>query len=186
MRAATSTSPVTPTRSIFRRPPGASDIVFNGDLTIFWGDGFVTKLATDADTSAPPSTPPVPLAPTLLAPFNNDTPLQPITFDWSEVGGAASYTIQIDDSSAFNAPLVREQQVTGSMAVSSGLATVPHFWRVRAVNTAGVAGRLVRGAHLHAGAGASAAGPGDVRDQSVDGGRREQLERDRRAEHQRA
>ena len=72
--------------------------------------------ATDADTSTPTSTPPVPAAPTLLSPSNDDTQSQPITFDWSEVAGAASYTIQVDDSSAFNAPLVREQQVTGSMA----------------------------------------------------------------------
>ena len=51
-----------------------------------------------------------------------------------------SYTIQIDDSSAFTAPLVREQSLSGSMYATSGLAAVPHFWRVRALNTAGVAG----------------------------------------------
>jgi hypothetical protein len=94
----------------------------------------------DASGSPPPSTPPPPAAPALLAPFNNDVPSQPITFDWSEVAGALSYIIQIDDSSAFTAPRVRDQAVTGSMYATSGLAAVPLFWRVRSVNTAGVAG----------------------------------------------
>src|SRR5439155_43034 len=92
----------------FPTTAGAFDTVFNGDLLIFWGDGFVTKIATGAGTSTPPSTPPVPAAPGLLAPADNDTPPQPIMFQWSVASGAASYTIQIDDSSAFSAPLVRE------------------------------------------------------------------------------
>ena len=55
--------------------------------------------------------------------------------------GAASYTIQIDDSSAFTAPLVREQQsITVTRYATVGLAATPHFWRVRAVNAAGVPG----------------------------------------------
>ena len=53
---------------------------------------------------------------------------------------AVSYTIQIDDSSAFSAPLVREQSVTSSIYATSDLATTTQFWRVRGVNSAGVAG----------------------------------------------
>src|SRR5207244_472587 len=54
---------------------------------------------------------------------------------------AVSYTIQIDDSSAFTAPLVREQSnLTDTRYATSGLATITHFWRVRGVNTDGVAG----------------------------------------------
>jgi hypothetical protein len=124
----------------FPTTAGAFDIVFNGDTSIFWGDAFVTKIATDTSTSAPPSTPPVPGTPALLSPPNNDTPSQPIAFDWSDVSGAASYTIQIDDSSAFTAPLVRDQSVATSQFLAGGLAAKPHFWRVRAVNTAGVPG----------------------------------------------
>jgi hypothetical protein len=118
---------------------GAFDTVFNGDLLIFWGDGFVTKLGSVA---TPPSTPAVPAAPALAAPLNGDSPPQPITFQWNIASGAASYTIQIDDSSAFTAPLVREQQniTTLLMYATTGLAQSPHFWRVRGVNTAGVAG----------------------------------------------
>ena len=124
----------------FPTTAGAFDVLFSGDLTIFWGDAFVSKLDVDASGSTPPSTPPPPAAPALLAPFNNDVPAQPITFDWSETAGAVSYTIQIDDSSAFSAPLIRDQAAATSMYVISGLSPVPHFWRVRAVNTAGVAG----------------------------------------------
>ena len=115
------------------------DTVFNGDLLIFWGDGFVTKLGA---VSTPPSTPAIPAAPVLLSPVNGDSPPQPITFQWSGASGAASYTIQIDDSSAFSTPLVREQQniTTLLMYATSGLAPTAHFWRVRGVNIVGVAG----------------------------------------------
>jgi hypothetical protein len=118
---------------------GAFDTVFSGDLLIFWGDGFVTKLGS---VSTPPSTPPVPAAPALVAPANADTPPQPITFQWSIAAGAASYTIQIDDSPDFTVPLVREQQniATLLMYATTGLAQTAHYWRVRGVNTVGVAG----------------------------------------------
>jgi Beta-propeller repeat len=119
---------------------GAFDVMFNGDLLIFWGDAFVTKLATDTGSSTPPAPPAVPDAPALLAPINNDSPSQPITFDWSDVPSAASYVIQIDDSSAFSAPRVREQIVSTSQYVTSDLAATPHFWRVRGVNSAGTPG----------------------------------------------
>jgi hypothetical protein len=118
---------------------GAFDTVWNGDLLIFWGDAFVTKLGS---VSTPPSTPPVPEAPTLISPVNGENAVQPITFQWNIASGAASYTIQIDDSSAFSAPLVREQQniTTLLMYATTGLATTQHFWRVRGVNIDGVAG----------------------------------------------
>ena len=119
---------------------GAFDRVWNGDLQIFWGDAFITKLDIDAGGSTPPAPPGVPDAPTLVSPFNASTQPQPITFDWNDAASAVSYTIQIDDSSAFTAPLVREQSVTTSIYVTSDLSTATHFWRVRGVNSAGVAG----------------------------------------------
>jgi hypothetical protein len=63
-----------------------------------------------------------------------------VTFDWNDVTGAASYTIQIDDSSAFTAPLTLSQSVTASQATITGLPAQQLFWRVRAVNSAGSAG----------------------------------------------
>src|SRR6266850_5807262 len=122
----------------FPTTAGAFDTVFNGDPSIFWGDGFVAKLGA---VSTPPAPPAVPSAPGLVGPVNGDNPLQPITFNWSAASSAVSYTIQIDDSSAFSAPLVREQQnITALMFVASDLAASPHFWRVRGVNSAGVVG----------------------------------------------
>ena len=64
---------------------GAFDRVWNGDLQIFWGDAFVTKLDVDANTSTPPSPPGVPVAPTLTSPSNASSQPQPITFDWNDV-----------------------------------------------------------------------------------------------------
>lgn len=118
---------------------GAFDTVWNGDMLVFWGDAFVSKLGS---VSTPPSTPPVPAAPALLSPANGANEAQPINFQWAVASGAASYTIQIDDSSAFTAPLVREQQNITTLLIyaTSGLTTAPHFWRVRGVNFDGVPG----------------------------------------------
>jgi hypothetical protein len=119
---------------------GAFDTIFNGDTSIFWGDAFVTRIATDTNTSTPPADAPVPPAPVLLSPVNGDAPPQPITFDWNDAQGAASYTIQIDDSNTFAPPLIREGSVTTSMYATTGLSPATHFWRVRGVNVNGVAG----------------------------------------------
>jgi hypothetical protein len=119
---------------------GAFDRVFNGDQSIFWGDAFVSKLDIDATSSTPVSPPGVPAAPILASPPNASSQPQPIQFDWNDVAQAVSYQIQIDDSSAFTAPLVRDQNVTSSFLVVTGLASSTHWWRVRAVNSAGQAG----------------------------------------------
>ena len=84
--------------------------------------------------------PPAPAAPTLLAPANDARPAQPVTFDWTDVTAAASYEIQVDDSSTFSAPLVADQIVTPSQATIGGFASVRHWWRVRGINSAGIAG----------------------------------------------
>ena len=75
-----------------------------------------------------------------MAPANGANPAQPIGFDWNDVAGAASYTIEIDDSSTFTAPLVRTQTVTSSSYLAGGLPATNLFWRVRGVNTAGTPG----------------------------------------------
>jgi hypothetical protein len=64
----------------------------------------------------------------------------PVLLDWSDVAGAASYQVQIDDSSTFATPIVVDQQVTASQFSAASLATVQHWWRVRGVNSAGAAG----------------------------------------------
>jgi len=119
---------------------GAFDRVFNGDPSIFWGDAFVTKLDIDATSSTPVSPPGVPAAPTLVSPADGSSQPQPIQFEWTDTAQTVSYQIQIDDSSSFSAPLVRDQNVTSSFLVVTGLSTSTHWWRVRAINSAGQAG----------------------------------------------
>ncbi len=65
---------------------------------------------------------------------------QPFTFDWGDVGGAASYTIQIDDSSSLSAPLVATDTLTASRFATSSLPTRRLWWRVRANGASGAAG----------------------------------------------
>ena len=93
-----------------------------------------TSLVVRAGASPPPA------APTLLSPANGATPAQPVAFDWSDVAGAVSYEIQVDDSTTFTAPLVIDQTVTPSAFSAGGFAGVQHSWRVRAINSAGTAG----------------------------------------------
>ena len=62
---------------------------------------------------------------------------QAVNFDWSDVTGAASYIIQIDDTDTFGAPLMLNQSVAASQYVASAIPASRPFWRVRAVDAAG-------------------------------------------------
>jgi len=126
----------------FPATTGAFDTVFDGDTSVFAGDAFVTKINIAATTSTPPAPPPTPATPTLVSPTNGDTPSQPIGFSWNPAAGSASYEVQIDDSSTFSAPLVRDATVSGSNTyVTSGLTTgTTYSWRVRGINSTGQAG----------------------------------------------
>ena len=81
-----------------------------------------------------------PAAPTLVAPAANATPAQPVAFDWTDVTNAASYEIQIDDSSTMSAPFVASATVAASQTTIGSLPAQQLWWRVRARNSAGVAG----------------------------------------------
>jgi len=105
--------------------------------------GGATQTAQLTVTPAPTGTPTGPLpAPTLLSPATDArfAPGQAITFDWSDVTGAASYTIQIDDSNTFSTPLIISQSVTASQYTNSTLPITQLWWRVRANDTAGNTG----------------------------------------------
>jgi hypothetical protein len=52
--------------SDFPTTPGAFDTVFKGELDIFWGDAFITKLALNG---SPPPPPPLPTVASVTAPF---------------------------------------------------------------------------------------------------------------------
>jgi hypothetical protein len=109
-------------------------------VTISVSGGGVTKTANLTVNPEAPTTPPTPGAPALLSPANDANVGQPITFDWSDVANATSYEIQIDNSKNFSAPLTFSQTVNASQTTVTGLPAQRLFWRVRAFNSAGVAG----------------------------------------------
>ena len=119
---------------------GAYDHVFNGDLSIFWGDAFVTKIDIDATTSTPPAPPGVPGAPTLVSPSQaSSVPAADHVRLERRAGGGVLHDPD-RRLERVHRPLVREQSVTSSVYATSDLATTTQFWRVRGVNSAGVAG----------------------------------------------
>jgi hypothetical protein len=63
-----------------------------------------------------------------------------ITFDWSDVSGAATYQLQIDNSESFSAPLTLSQSTTASQFATNSLPTQRMWWRVRAVSSSGATG----------------------------------------------
>jgi hypothetical protein len=84
-------------------------------------------------------TPPQPLiAPALISPANGARLSfgKTATFTWSDISGAASYTIQVSTSSSFSSTVVN-QTVTATQFATSSLPKATLFWRVRANDPAG-------------------------------------------------
>ena len=121
-------------------------------VTISVSGAGVTKTANLTVNPSASTPPPTPAAPTLLSPADNANVAQPITFDWSDVANATNYEIQIDDSKNFTAPLTFSQTVSVSQATISGLPAQRLFWRVRAFNSANVAGPFSASRRFTAGA----------------------------------
>jgi hypothetical protein len=121
-------------------------------VTISVSGAGVTKSANLTINAVAPAPPPTPGTPTLLSPGVDAKVAQPITFDWSDVANATSYEIQIDDSQNFTAPLTFSQTVSVSQATITGLPAQRLFWRVRAFNSAGVAGPFSSSRRFTAGA----------------------------------
>jgi hypothetical protein len=80
-------------------------------------------------------------APTLVAPSANTrvAPGKSVTFDWNDVAGAGSYTLQASSSSAFTTTVL-ERTVTASQIAASFTATGSRWWRVRAIRPDGSPG----------------------------------------------
>ncbi len=91
-------------------------------------------------TSTGTAPPPTPGTPTLLSPASGSSPAQPVTLDWADAAGASRYRVQVDDSSTLAAPFVVDQLVTPSQLTLPTLSVRRHWWRVRGVSLAGVAG----------------------------------------------
>ena len=128
-------------------PPGATTATFaistspvtastSSVISGFYGGVVRTAILT----VNPPATPATPTAPSLVSPANDATPAQPVTFDWSDVANAASYEIQIDNTSTIASPFVASAIVTVSQATIGTLPAQRLWWRVRARNSAGVFG----------------------------------------------
>jgi FG-GAP-like repeat len=108
------------------------------DLALSIGGASISLAVLINSTGVVP--PPTPSAPTLVSPAQDATPPQPVAFDWTDVGAATSYQIHIDDSNKFSTPLVVDAKVTASQFTAPTLAAKRHWWRVRGINSAGVAG----------------------------------------------
>jgi hypothetical protein len=80
-------------------------------------------------------------APALVAPAANArvAPGKSVTFDWNDVAGAGSYTLQASSSSAFTTTVL-ERTVTASQIAASFTATGSRWWRVRAIRPDGSPG----------------------------------------------
>jgi hypothetical protein len=100
----------------------------------------VTPGAPPPPSPTPPPTGTLP-APSQLAPAADArfAPGTNITFDWSDVSGAANYTIQISDQSTFPSTIV-SPTVTSSQFSTGTLPVQTMWWRVRANDGSGRAG----------------------------------------------
>jgi hypothetical protein len=100
-----------------------------------------TLTVTPASTTPPPSSDPL-SAPSLVSPAADArfSPGTSITFDWTDVSGAASYTIQIDDSETFSTPQLVNLNTTASQFTTNTLPTIRMWWRVRANSASGTPG----------------------------------------------
>lgn len=145
---------------------GAVDSTYGGNPFISGGDMFVARFEVGPDappttttstttattststttttTTSPPATtttsPPQPLSrPSLVSPSDDEEfmPGSTITFDWRDVSGAVSYTIQIDDDDDFPSPHTVVRTVSGSQTTVSGLPEERMWWRVRANDSNG-------------------------------------------------
>jgi hypothetical protein len=107
-------------------------------VTLTAGYGGISRTATLTVNQAAGSSLAAPalVSPAVDARFNAG---QMIVFDWSDVAGAASYTIQIDDQDTFASPTVN-QTVPASTFSTSTLPVTRMWWRARAINASGAPG----------------------------------------------
>jgi hypothetical protein len=121
-----------------------STVAANTGVTItatYGGVSRTTTLTVTPASTSPPSSDPLP-APSLVSPAADArfSPGTSITFDWTDVSGAASYTIQIDDSDTFATPQVVNLNTTTSQFTTNTLPTTRMWWRVRANSASGTPG----------------------------------------------
>jgi hypothetical protein len=112
-------------------------------ISASYNGGTVSAVLTVLPLSEPPPPPPPPPAvlpaPNLVSPAHDArfAPGQSITFDWTDVSGAATYTIEIDTSESFSVPLTLTQTLSVSQLTTNALPTTRMWFRVRAIDAAG-------------------------------------------------
>src|SRR5262245_6324028 len=119
------------------------DTTTSANLTVTAGAPPPPSPTPPASPTPPPPSPTPPASPTpglpspsLISPAADArfAPGTNITFDWSDVAGATTYTIQIDDQETFPSPIVN-QTTTPSQFSTATLPTVRMWWRARANNS---------------------------------------------------
>jgi hypothetical protein len=109
-------------------------------ITAFFDTTTSASLTVTSGPSPSPTPPQTLPAPSLISPAADArfAPGTNIAFDWSDVAGASSYTIQIDDQDAFSSPIVN-QTVGTSQFSTNILPTTRMWWRARG-NSGGTLG----------------------------------------------
>ncbi|MBI3111316.1 MAG: fibronectin type III domain-containing protein [Ignavibacteriales bacterium] len=106
----------------------------SGSNGVTAGTGPWSNTWTFTTASVTPTT-----APVLVSPPNNSTnqPL-PVTFTWTDVGGATSYNLEVSINSSFTTTAFSDTTIVGtSHEVGSLQNNATYFWRVRAKNGSG-------------------------------------------------
>lgn len=98
--------------------------ITNARMYLWFGDPSLQLIKTGP--IGPP--PPVLLSPDEGAYF--DPPVQ-VALDWSDVGTATSYHVQIDDNADFSSPVAEQEGVTLSEWTTPELGQNIYYWRVR-------------------------------------------------------
>jgi hypothetical protein len=109
-------------------------------ITAFFDTTTSASLTVTSGPSPSPTPPQTLPAPSLISPAADArfAPGTNIAFDWSDVAGASSYTIQIDDQDTFSSPIVN-QTVGTSQFSTNILPTTRMWWRARG-NSGGTLG----------------------------------------------
>lgn len=79
--------------------------------------------------------------PSLLAPTDGqvlDQPDDPVLLSWTPLNGAASYTVEIDDSPDFLTPTIRPGIQTSAFILDNPQVATTYYWHVKAIFDTGV------------------------------------------------
>jgi hypothetical protein len=114
--------------SDFPTTPGAFDRVFKGELDIFWGDAFITKLAL---TGGPPPPPPLPTVATVTAPFGvtggpGNTVLATVTLTSGAQGTGAVVALTSSNPAVLSVPAnltIPTGAQTGTVTAATSVVT---------------------------------------------------------------